>query len=384
MEEKEFAARRFMFVYLNTGNGHIAQARVLKEAFADYAPGVEVVLQNGFPDKRSIVDKIFEKGYSIACNYIHGLWPFIYDVGELRLVQKVSDFFITIGTKSRFKKIILEKKITDVVCFHAFLAPAIHRALRELREEGIKVNYTMSTTDPFTSSSSCFFDKKIDYIVSSERFKKFGMKCGVPEKQLHIMPFLLNKKFRVPATKDEIRALRLKYGFDPDKRLVLLAGGGEGLPGTLKIINQCIIHRANFAVAVVCGRNKPLKESLDVMAKAEALLDLHVFGFVDFMDSLVKMCDVIVSKAGASTIMEIAASGKPAIISKYLYGQERGNMEYIVHNGAGFYLRHSLHIYRLICHMLKDDATYQSYVDKMAGLHIDTDVSKNVKFLMEK
>ncbi len=381
MEEKKCDARRFMFVYLNTGNGHIAQARVLKDAFAEYEPEVEVILQNGFPGKRNIIDKFFEKGYSFACNYIHGMWPFIYDLGELRVFQRLTDLFICLATKKKLTQMILEKGITDIVCFHAFLAPTLHRAIREC---GKKVNLTVSTTDPFTSSSSCFYDKTLDYFVASQRFKDFAIKCGVPEKNLHIMPFPLNKKFRTPATEEEKKALRIKYGFDPNKRLVLLAGGGEGLPGTLKIINQCIIHRADFAVAVVCGRNKPLKESLEVMAKADMLLDLHVFGFVDFMDSLIKMCDVIVSKAGASTIMEIAASRKPAIISKYLYGQERGNMEFIVHNGAGYYVRHSLHIYRLLKKMLESEETYRSYVNSLSGLNIDTDISKNVKYLMEK
>ena len=40
MQKKSYSDRRFLFVYLNTGNGHIAQARVLKEAIAEYAPEV--------------------------------------------------------------------------------------------------------------------------------------------------------------------------------------------------------------------------------------------------------------------------------------------------------------------------------------------------------
>lgn len=370
-----------MFIYLNTGNGHRAQAQVLKEAVLDYAPDVHIDLQNGFSEHEHFSHKILELFYGLACNYIHGAWPIIYGLGEFAPFQKLVRYSVKFQTLGRLKKLLREKQITDVVSFHFALSPSIYDAIKAVDKN---IRFTVIATDPFTGPKAWFFNKKLDYLVASEEFRQFAIqKCGVSPQNVTVMPFLLNKKFRTGISETEKRALRRQYGFDETKKLVLLAGGGEGLPGTLKIINQCIIHRADFAVAVVCGRNKALKKSLTLLAKANALLDLHVFEFVDFMDSLIKMSDLVVSKAGASTVMEIVSLQKPFIINTYIHGQELGNMRFVV-RGGGFFIRHSADIFRKINQIFSSPQAYQECLSRAQKLSIDTDISKVVKYILEK
>ena len=373
--------RRFMFIYLNTGNGHIAQARVLRDAMLEYDPSVQIEMQNGFSEKEHISHKLLEKSYGLACNYIHGAWPVIYGLGKYPAFQKLVRYSIKFQSLGRLKKLIREKKITDVVSFHFALSPSIYDAIKAVDKN---IRLTVIATDPFTGPHAWFYNKKLDYIVYSEEFRQFAVqKCQVPPENVRVMPFLLNKKYRTVVSDSEKLALRQKFGFDPNKKLVLLAGGGEGLPGTLKIINQCILHKADFSVAVVCGRNKPLRRSLNILAKANSRLDLHVFGFVDFMDSLIKMSDLVVSKAGASTVMEIVSLRKPVIINTYIHGQELGDMRFVVRNKAGFFIRHSADIFRKINEIFSSDESYRSCTDR-CHLSLDTDVSKIVKYLLEK
>lgn len=371
-----------MFIYLNTGNGHIAQAKVLKEAMLEYAPEVHIDLQNGFSEHEHFSHKILELFYGISCNYLHGAWPIIYGLGEHRPFQKLIRYSVKFQSLGRLKKLLREKCITDVVSFHFALSPSIADAIKSVNKN---IRLTVIATDPFTGPSAWFYNRTLDYIVSSEEFRNFAEeKCHIPNDHVRVMPFLLNKKYRTVVSDSEKISLRKEYGFDEHKKLVLLAGGGEGLPGTLKIINQCILHKADFSVAVVCGRNKALQKSLTLLAKANSRLDLHVFGFVDFMDSLIKMSDLVVSKAGASTIMEIVSLKKPLIINTYIHGQELGNMRFVVKNGGGFFIRHSADIYRRINRIFASEESYQACLARAQGLSIDTDVSKIVKYLLEK
>ena len=371
-----------MFIYLNTGNGHIAQARVLKESMLEYAPEIKIELQNGFSKKQHICHKFLENTYGFACNYLHGSWPLIYGLGKYAPFRKLIRYSIQFQSLGRLKKLLKEKEITDVVSFHFLLSPSIIDAIKAVNKN---IRLTVIVTDPFTGPKAWFYNNKLDYIVTSEEFKNFAIKeCGVPKKNIHVMPFLLNKKYRKPTSEEEKLVLRKKYGFDEKKKLVLLAGGGEGLPGTLKIINQCIIHKADFSVAVVCGRNKALERSLTLIKKTNSRLDLHVFGFVDFMDSLIKMSDLVVSKAGASTVMEIVAAHKPVIINTYIHGQELGNMRFVVQNKAGFFIRHSSDIFRKINQIFSSEEAYNSCLANANSLSIDTDVSKIVKYLLSK
>ena len=382
MNKSTYSDRRFMFIYLNTGNGHIAQAKVLKDAMSEYAPEATVDLQNGFSSRRHSFHKFFELLYALSCNYLHGAWPAVYNLGEHRPFQKLVRYLIKFRSLGRLRKLLIEKRITDVVSFHFALSPSIHDAIKSVDKN---IRLTVITTDPFTGPSAWFYDKRLDYIVFSEEMRRFAVeKCAVSPKNIRTMPFPLDKKYRRPVSEEEKNALRRKFGFDERKKLVLIAGGGEGLPGTLKIINQCILHRASFSLAVVCGRNKTLKKSLDLLVKANGHLDLRVFGFVDFMDSLIKMSDLVVSKAGASTVMETVSLKKPLIINTYLHGQELGNMRFVVSGGAGFFIRRSADIYRKINEIFSDEDSCGKRPPKARGPSIDTDSAKIVRYLLEK
>jgi processive 1,2-diacylglycerol beta-glucosyltransferase/1,2-diacylglycerol 3-beta-galactosyltransferase len=379
----EDVGRRFLLVYLNTGNGHRAQAKVLQEAFYEYAPECKVELLCGFDRKNRGGHVLLEQGYAVACNYLHGVWPLVYDLGEFKFFQTIVRHTIRLHTQSYLRKEIEGRQITDVVSFHFALTPVIHDAILTVQKRtGRKIRLTVITTDPFTGPSAWFYRKNQDYLVASPQFRDFAIRCGVPASRVRIVPFLLNKKFTSPVTKDEIRFLRGKYGYPQDKRVVLLAGGGEGLPGALKIVNQCVLHKAPFSVAVVCGRNKGLYRSLELVRKVAPWLDLHIYGFVDYMDSLVKLSDLIVSKAGTSTIMEIASQQKPVIISNYIYGQEKGNLEFVKRNGIGCFIRHSADIYARINGIFESGESYEKAAAACKGLVIDTDVKKTVRYLL--
>ncbi len=376
--------RHFLLVYLNTGNGHRAQARVLQEAFFDYAPGAKVELLCGFDRKNWGGHLLVEKSYGIACNYIHGAWPFIYNLGEFTFFQKIVRYSSRLHTLPYLQKVLTEKDITDVVSFHFVMTPVLRDAIRKVqRKTGRNIRLSVITTDPFTGPSAWFYLKDQDYLVASEQFRSFALKCGVAPERVRVVPFLFDKKFARPVTGDEISFLRRKYGYPQDKRVVLLAGGGEGLPGALKIVNQCVLHRAPFSVAVVCGRNKGLYRSLELVKKVAPWLDLHIYGFVNCMDSLIKLSDLVVTKAGASSIMETASQKKPVIISNYIYGQEKGNLEFMKKNGLGTFIRHSADIYARILRTFASDEAYERATAEYQKLVIDTDVAKVVHCLLE-
>ncbi|MBR5096055.1 MAG: hypothetical protein IK094_02985, partial [Treponema sp.] len=71
------AKRKFLFLYLTTGAGHISTARVLKEQILKQNPDAEIVMVNGF-DRGNILGKVgFELLYFWSTNFLHGLFPLI-------------------------------------------------------------------------------------------------------------------------------------------------------------------------------------------------------------------------------------------------------------------------------------------------------------------
>ncbi len=376
--------RHFVLVYLNSGNGHRSQAMVLKEALEEANPDVKVTLLNGFGKHNFICRMLFESGYSFSSNYLEGLWGLTYDLGGFRWFLALSIRLIMLVCTPYLRKQLKKLNPTDVVSFHFAITLPVRRAL--LRN-GQNPNLTVATTDPFTAPKAWFYDKRDDFIIYSEEEKKIALDFGIDESHLHIMPVPVNSKFRQPVTNETVISLRKKYDFDTEKPIVLFAGGGGGLPGAEKIVQLCAKNKVQFAIVAVCGRNKTLQTQLELLKKNNPCLDLHVFGFVSFMNELVKLCDIVVTKGGTSSVFEVLASGKPLIISHYIYNQELGNMRYAVRNGAGFFIQKPEDIYAKLEELLSDSSLVErlkSNVESLIGQGEGIDVSRTARFLLDK
>lgn len=373
--------KKFLFLYLNTGAGHISAAKVLSEALKTEDPSVEIKMKLGFK-KHGVSRVFFEKGYNYACNYFHGAFPLMYELGQFKVVQKLLSFFVGVETRKYLRKMILKEKVTDIISFHFAISPFVDQVLKDIPW---KVSYTVIVTDPFTIHKAWFYKPNLKYFVYSQEAKDFGVNCcGVKEENITVIPFLMNKKYITQPTQDEVIELKKKYGFDLNKKIVLLVGGGEGLPGVTKIINQCILKKANFSIAVICGRDKVKLKNFKLLKLTYPKLDLHVFGFVNFLDELVKICDCAVIKAGPATLMELLFCRKPVIICKYMHNQELGNMRYAVNNKVGWYIRKPKDIFNKINALLQDENFSEKMKHNFERINIDTDASKIAKLLLQE
>ncbi len=374
------ANKKFLFLYLDTGAGHKSAAKVLAGAMKAIDPTVEIRLFRGFP-RHGLGHAMFEKGYNYSCNYIHGLFPLTYDLGQSTFLQMMLKKVLLPETRYYLKKLILREKPTDIVSFHFGLSPATKEVLKTIPW---KINFTVLVTDPFTAHNAWFYEKDLNYMVYSEDVKRIGIKNGVPAEKIQVIPFLMNPKFRNNVSAEEVRNLKIKHGFDPDKKMVLLVGGGEGLPGAREIVNQCLIHRANFSTAIICGRDKVIKQNFNLLRLANPRLDLHVFGFVDYLDELVKICDCAVIKAGPATLLEVLSARKPVIICRYIHNQELGNVHFAIDHKVGYFIQKSGAIYKKINELLNDGSFDEKMKKNFDSVVIDTDASKVARLLFQK
>lgn len=373
--------RKFMFVYLTTGAGHISTARVMKECILKNEPNAEVVMVNGFDKKNFWGQVILEQGYYVSTNFFHGLYPLAYDLARFRFFQSFMLRFFMPHTVRYLRKIIKKEKPTDIVSFHFALSPCIKQALKSV---DCKINLSVMVTDPFTVPNVWFYEKSLQYLVYSEQAKKIGMSLKVPEKNIHIVPFALNPKYQIPFDKDDITSLKKKHGFDLNKKVLLIVGGGDGIPGAIEIINKCILRKAKFSVAVICGHDLVKKTYLEGLKVLYPKFDLHVYGFINYLDELVKLSDCVVMKAGPATLVEVLSCKKPVIICRYIHNQEKGNMLFAVNNKVGFFIQSPGKIYDKVEELLADEHFDEKMKERFAALNIDTDTNKTAKLLLEK
>lgn len=372
--------RKFLFFYLTTGAGHISTARVMKDCIQKLNPDAEIVMVNGFDKKNYLGQIMLEKGYYVSTNFLHGLYPLAYDLYQYRFFQTATLKLLMPHTVKYIKKVIEEEKPTDIVSFHFCLSPCIKKAINQLK---LNIKLTVMVTDPFTVPNLWFYEKDLKYLVYSEQAKKIGISRNVPAQNIEIVPFALNPKYQQPFTKDDVIALKKKHGFDLDKKVLLMVGGGDGIPGAIEIINKCILKKAKFSVAVICGHDTVKKTFLETQKLLNPKFDLHVYGFVDFLDELVKLSDCVVMKAGPATLIEVLACRKPVIICRYIHNQEKGNMQFAVNNKVGYFIQSPSKIYDKVEELLADEDFDKKMEFRFNALSIDTNTDKTAKVLLQ-
>ena len=113
-------------------------------------------------------------------------------------------------------------------------------------------------------------------------------------------------------SKEEARAA---FGLDANKKTLLLIGGSLGA----RTLNESVLQHLNLLesgdVQLIWQTGKIYhKEILEKLASHGMLKHLHVTDFVADMGTAYQAADLVVSRAGASSISEFCLIGKPVIL----------------------------------------------------------------------
>jgi processive 1,2-diacylglycerol beta-glucosyltransferase/1,2-diacylglycerol 3-beta-galactosyltransferase len=124
-----------------------------------------------------------------------------------------------------------------------------------------------------------------------------------------------------------------------------------------------------FEIAIVCGKNKELFEGVSALKAQTGNEQLKVFGYVDFVYELISTADIVITKCGASTFMEILMLGKIPVVNSYLWEQEKGNVEFLVNNNLGIYEKNVESLPGIIKKLLSDTEYFEKFKKNIAALN---------------
>ncbi|MCM1311712.1 MAG: undecaprenyldiphospho-muramoylpentapeptide beta-N-acetylglucosaminyltransferase [Bacteroides sp.] len=104
-------------------------------------------------------------------------------------------------------------------------------------------------------------------------------------------------------------------GFEPDKRTVLIIGGSLGA----RTLNESVLNHLEEIresnVQFIWQTGKYYSEEIKArLSKESEIQNLHVTDFISDMDRAYTAADLVISRAGASSISELCLLGKPSIL----------------------------------------------------------------------
>ena len=122
-----------------------------------------------------------------------------------------------------------------------------------------------------------------------------------------------------PVSETKQTALKKAFSFSPNKPLVIITGGSQGSENLNEATRATLPELLKFtSVGLVAGR-KHYENMMDLKKyenwdKASLESDFRMWEFNTTMDELMGAADVVVSRAGATTIAELAALKKATIL----------------------------------------------------------------------
>ena len=115
-------------------------------------------------------------------------------------------------------------------------------------------------------------------------------------------------------TNISVEEARKQFGLDPNKKTILLVGGSLGA----RTINESVLGKlekiAKSDIQFIWQTGKFYNASINEQLKGKELPNLKVMDFISDMGAAYKAADLVISRAGASSISEFCLIGKPVIL----------------------------------------------------------------------
>lgn len=287
----------------------------------------------------------------------------------------------SVTCERKIRKRIASYDADVVVSVHPTMNSVPSKSVRKISKAlGKHIPFFTVVTD-FGSGHCMWFHRKVEKMfLASDRIRQLARRRGwTPEDKIVMSGLPIRHDFAVEAdrlgdrTTEEGKAyqrqVRAELGLDPNKHVILVMGGGEGVGSLSDQVNELYAtfsrHGVDATICVVCGRNEKLKQDLaerdwakvasgenklEQRSKRQRLyrmfhkrshrskqiqesldkalvdesphdrgnVDVVGLGFVTNMAQYMVAADVLVSKAGPGTIAEAASVGLPIMLTRYV------------------------------------------------------------------
>ncbi len=314
--------KKLLILYATAGSGHKKAAEAIERAAKAEFSSIEKVDVISFMP--AISAKLYSDGYLFLIKHMPNLWGIIYFLSDTPILSwfnvHLRRFLNRILCSSLIEYLL--KNQPDIIISTHFLASEIVSYSK--LKHGLKSKLINVVTD-FGVHNFWIVPNANIYCCASQATKDILVSKGVLEPNIKITGIPLDEKF-IKSVDISSAARDLKV--NPELFTVLVITGGIGAGPIEKIVESL---KDDVQLLVVCGNNSRLQDKIT----NKHYPNVRVFGYVDFVERLMALSNVVVTKAGGLTITESLSMKKPMIFFFIVPGQEKINAQTVTSQGAG-------------------------------------------------
>lgn len=324
------------------GMGHIFAAQAVQEEILRQDPTACItivdIIDECFPQMRRVVYGWFD----FTVNYCSGMYNL--------LNRMAGRFRCTPVTRTLVQKLdqLLYHSQADLVISTLPLSSQYVSSYKESTGSTIPL-YTYITdisahSEWIASQTDCYF-------VGDESTRLQLLRLGIPGNQVVVNG--------IPVRQDFFSAL--KVSSTPEKRELLVMGGGLGLIPHAEEFLSALAAAPDVHVTVITGKNESLRRELEASYPT-----FEIIGFTSQVSEYMARADLLLTKAGGITTFEAIHTGTPLCLLRPFLMQEEANASYVQAQGFGKVLWNKSQEAQEILALLRDQETLADMKQRMA------------------
>lgn len=168
-----------------------------------------------------------------------------------------------------------------------------------------------------------------------------------------------------------VEEARKAFGLEPDKKTILIVGGSLGARTMNESIQQHLDLVKDTGLQFIWQTGKYYNAKIMEFMKGKELPNLKILDFVSDMGAAYKAADLVISRAGASSISEFQLIGKPVILvpsPNVAEDHQRKNAMALVNRHAALYVEDAEapdKLLKLAIETVNDDAELKALAENV-------------------
>lgn len=340
--------RRIVILTADAGFGHRSAANAVAAALQErFGAQCEVHILNPLEDKRvPFILRESQSDYDILVRKAPELYRLGFEVSDATLPSAVVEGALTVMLFEVLWDLVHEYRPDAILTTY----PLYQAPLTAVFTVSRRFVPLLTVITDLVTVHRLWFHERVNYcLVPTPAVYDLALEYGLAPEKVRLTGIPVHPRFaQEKRPKPEIRHA---LGWHPDLFTVMAVGSRRvsGLMDMLHVLNH---FGAPLQVVVVAGKDEELYADLQ---RVEWHVPTFLYLYVSEMPAFMHAADLLISKAGGLTVTEALASGLPMVLIDVIPGQETGNMQYVVENGAGDWVEQPLQFLEVLAHLLQND-----------------------------
>ena len=322
--------KKIMILTASIGSGHIKAAEAVAEELQRQQPAAQIVTVDFMARSTSFWHWLTKKLYLEMLNFVPNLYDVFYKLSSSEMGASCGKNMFAYFMLPVFCRLYKEHRPNYVICTHPFPAETV--SLWKEREHS---DLLLSVVMTDYSLHQMWLCRGVDhYFMATEAMEQGMLQQGFASETLHATGIPISRGLQDLPVQAE---LRRQLDIAPERKVIMLMGGGLGLGGIEKNLQELEKLVQPLTLLVIAGRNEQLLQRVQDFA-AGSRHDMRIWGYTDEARKLMGAADLLITKPGALTISEAFALGTPMLLHDPIPGPETENAVYATRHGAAIWL----------------------------------------------